>query len=449
MDQDVRAHGAAGDGTTLDHGAIQAAIDRCHADGGGTVSVPEGRYLCGAIRMRSNVRLFLAKGAALLAAQQPDLYPAIRTTPGGKRPGAARALLWAADAENVVVAGPGEINGQVTGRYIKPTSAPPFRAKLAFLRDCRDVRFEDMTFRNADSWTLHLLRCDTVVVRGIRILNDIEHINSDGIDPDGCTNVTIRDCHIVAGDDCIVIKSTQGDPCENVAVSNCVLSTKCAALKIGTEGIGDIRNVTFENCVITDTRMALALYQKDGSTYENIVFSNITIQAWGDFPIFVDVTPRDCRKPTKGVIRNLVFENIDIAAAGRCYVEGLPDRPIRNLVFRNVAWAVNGPCRVEGLVKPGGTSQRVSDPDRVNYAERPYHFIGVHVGDMTVDGFRLLDRRRGTAPDRGLFFLHGVERSRFRGVEPIDVPDDLPPVVTEACRDLTMCGPGLEPSPDD
>ena len=36
----VRDHGAKGDGVTLDTASIQAAVDACHRDGGGTVLVP-------------------------------------------------------------------------------------------------------------------------------------------------------------------------------------------------------------------------------------------------------------------------------------------------------------------------------------------------------------------------------------------------------------------------
>jgi len=42
---DVCDYGAVGDGQTLDTPAIQAAIDVCHQHGGGTVTIPAGRYV--------------------------------------------------------------------------------------------------------------------------------------------------------------------------------------------------------------------------------------------------------------------------------------------------------------------------------------------------------------------------------------------------------------------
>src|SRR5512147_2818097 len=43
----IRDFGAKGDGVTLDTGALQAAIDACHHDQGGTVLVPAGVFHIG------------------------------------------------------------------------------------------------------------------------------------------------------------------------------------------------------------------------------------------------------------------------------------------------------------------------------------------------------------------------------------------------------------------
>ena len=64
----VRDYGAKGDGKTLDHIAINKAIEAANADGGGQVVLSAGTYLCGSIRMKSNVDLHLTAGARILAA---------------------------------------------------------------------------------------------------------------------------------------------------------------------------------------------------------------------------------------------------------------------------------------------------------------------------------------------------------------------------------------------
>src|ERR1700722_13625649 len=51
----IRDFGAKGDGVTLDTAALQAAVDACTRDGGGTVVVPAGTFVIGTVELKSNV----------------------------------------------------------------------------------------------------------------------------------------------------------------------------------------------------------------------------------------------------------------------------------------------------------------------------------------------------------------------------------------------------------
>ena len=57
--------GAVGDGLTLNTKSIESAIDRIAANGGGTIVVPAGVFVSGAIFFKPGVRLHLEKGAVL------------------------------------------------------------------------------------------------------------------------------------------------------------------------------------------------------------------------------------------------------------------------------------------------------------------------------------------------------------------------------------------------
>src|SRR5574344_2861890 len=70
----ITDYGAAGDGETPDTAAIQRAIDCCSAHGGGSVEIPAGVFLTGTIALKSNVLLYLAHGARLLASRNPADY---------------------------------------------------------------------------------------------------------------------------------------------------------------------------------------------------------------------------------------------------------------------------------------------------------------------------------------------------------------------------------------
>ncbi len=80
---DVRAHGATGDGQTLDTAAINRASAAAAAAGGGTVRFPAGTYLSFSIRLKSNLTLHLDAGATLLAATPPTFLAIFHGGRGG------------------------------------------------------------------------------------------------------------------------------------------------------------------------------------------------------------------------------------------------------------------------------------------------------------------------------------------------------------------------------
>ena len=57
--------GAKSDGKTVNTKLIQEAIDKCSAEGGGTVIVPAGIYITGMIYLKDNVTFDLQKKALL------------------------------------------------------------------------------------------------------------------------------------------------------------------------------------------------------------------------------------------------------------------------------------------------------------------------------------------------------------------------------------------------
>src|SRR5258705_12224878 len=72
----VRDFGARGDGVTLDTAPIQAAIDACERDRGGTVLVPAGDFAVGTLELKSNVTLHLAAQGRLLGSAKGEHYKA-------------------------------------------------------------------------------------------------------------------------------------------------------------------------------------------------------------------------------------------------------------------------------------------------------------------------------------------------------------------------------------
>src|SRR5262249_10165107 len=65
---DVKDFGAPGAGLTNETPAINAAIAKCNAEGGGTVHFPAGKYLAASVHLKSNVRLLLDEKAVITGA---------------------------------------------------------------------------------------------------------------------------------------------------------------------------------------------------------------------------------------------------------------------------------------------------------------------------------------------------------------------------------------------
>ncbi len=350
-------HGAVPDGKTLCTDAIQRAVDLAHAADGGTIIVPAGQqFLTGTVTLKSNICLHLEPGSALLGSdQQADYKPVFVAGEYGS--GESAFLLYAKDSENISITGQGTIDARgrlfmdgywsPEGPYImKPK---PWRTRMIGFYGCRHLTFRDVTLRDAANWCLHLTGCDDVVIAGLRILNNLAIPNCDGIDPDHCTNVRISDCHIEAGDDCIVIKATKNGAAmgyqgsHNITVTNCTCISTSAALKIGTESHADFSNILFNNCVVRSSSRGLAIQLRDQGNVSNVIFSNCTVETrlfnerwWGRAePIYVTALPRHEGKPV-GRIRNVTFSNIICRSENGVFIAGSPDSPIENLTLDNV-----------------------------------------------------------------------------------------------------------------
>jgi hypothetical protein len=354
----VRDFGAAGDGRARDTRAVQAAVDACHAAGGGVAYCPPGDYLIGTVELKSNVDLHVGAGAVLRGSvDRADYRAADLGAAANPLNYGPEHLLFARGAQNVAITGPGTIDGQ--GDEFFGPRAPgethlslkgwrPFKL-IAFL-ECRNVRMEDVTVRNAPGWTIWPLGCEAVSFRGVKIFNNPWGPNTDGIDPDCCRGVTISDCHIEAGDDCIALKSDTAKlgremACEDVTVTNCTLVTTCCAVRIGYEGDGPIRNCTFSNLAMSRTRTGINMLVPrhaefgihHGPTIENIAFSNLVMDT--RCPIYLWIGD-DAARP--GGIRNVSIADAFATTERGCYIGGSRSIPIEGVRISNLRLEVRG-----------------------------------------------------------------------------------------------------------
>ncbi|NQT11989.1 MAG: hypothetical protein HQ582_04540, partial [Planctomycetes bacterium] len=257
----VRDFGARGDEKTNDAHSIQAAVDECHRQGGGIVTLPPGDYLSGMIRLRSHVTFRLENGATLWASPCEDDY--VRSAHVGRGVKVIYYLLVAEDQEHIALDGDGVIHGagrhDLLRRAGTSDTMPPFQIGTLFFQRCKHVSVRDLSFRYSACWTLHFLRCEEVFVDGASIVNNYFRTVTDGIDAVSCRDVHIANCHISTGDDCICLKSRDGYPCQHVVVSNCTLESIATAIKVGTESEGDFHDIRCSICTVRNSTVGVGV----------------------------------------------------------------------------------------------------------------------------------------------------------------------------------------------
>ena len=376
----ITDYGARSDGTKVT-AAFKAAFADAEKAGGGRVVVPAGRWVSGAIHLKSNCELHLAEGSEIVFTQNPEDYlPAVHTSWEGMECWNYSPLVYAYSCTNIAITGKGTLRGfdgeyedtlwkkwvpQDAGirdarlqLYIWGATGAPMaerqiwkkpnahtRPHLLQINRCKDVRLEDFKVRNSPFWTIHLYHSEDIVVRGLDVF--ARGTNSDGIDIEMTRDVLVEKCRFDQGDDGVVIKSGRNQdawrlnrPTENVVVRNCEIVNAHTVLGVGSEISGGVRNILMENCTAGDVHRVyyVKTNRRRGGFVENVVMRDVKAESasdaviavetdilyeWADFPDY------ELRKTR---IANLLVDNVVCRRArSRIRLLGDKEAPVKGM----------------------------------------------------------------------------------------------------------------------
>jgi alpha-L-rhamnosidase len=359
----ITEHGAVADGTTLNTKAIQATIDECAKNGGGTLVIPKGVFLSGALFLKPGVNVEIEQDAVLKGSQDINDYPKMMTRIEGHFEPWRTALLNGDKVDHLRITGKGTLDGNGAPFWKefydrrnadrKTTNLNVERPRLAFIQNSRDVKIDGITFNNSGFWNLHLYRDQQVAVDNCRFTAPHGPVpdhapSSDGIDVDSSQDVSIGNCFFSVGDDDIALKGSKGPfamqdkdspAVERIHIHDCVFEAGGGIMTCGSEAT-IVRDVTVEHCTTTGpTVLRLKLRPDTPQQYENISLNDITIE--GNV-VILSIAPwtqyfdLKGQAPPKSLIRNISITNVKGSGGSIGKVGGNPDTDFGDITLKNI-----------------------------------------------------------------------------------------------------------------
>lgn len=310
----IRAYGAKGDRSTLDTAAVQATIDACAGDGGGTVLVPAGDFIIGTVELKSNVTLHIAAGGTLLGSGDGKQYHAVDAIPlhGDTTLNDGNwALLFAVDAKNFSIEGPGTIDGQGAQFHSVVRGTPPpsglggnKRPYHVLIYKCENFSVRNISLLDCAYHSIRIIESQRIFLDSIYIHNRVNG-NNDGFHFISAEQVRLSNCTIKSGDDACAMFGS----CKYITIVNSYFSTRWSVFRFGG---GFAENISISNCVLHEVYGCPIKFQGDpGSHFENISFSNLVLSdVTGPISISIGgrLKPPDDKIPV--IVRNISFSNI-------------------------------------------------------------------------------------------------------------------------------------------
>ncbi len=446
----IRTFGAKGDKATMDTAAVQAAIDACAGDGGGTVLVPAGTFTIGTVQLKSNVTLHIAASGTLLGSGDGKQYHAVDAIPlhGDTTLNDGNwALLFAVDAKNVTIEGPGTIDGQGAQFHSPVRGTPPpsglggnKRPYHVLVYHCENFSVRNISMIDCAYHSIRIIESQRIWLDGIYIHNRVNG-NNDGFHFISAEQVRLSNCTVKSGDDACAMFGS----CKYITITNSYFSTRWSVFRFGG---GHPENIAISNCVLREVYGCPMKFQGDpGSEFRNISFSDLVLD---------DVTGPISISVGKGHRR----------ASDQPQPEVLPPVLVRDISFNNIHGNVttNPPHQLsEGILTVGSRPGEAHSAIVLNSVDdailENISFSNVHLtfgGGGTAEEAARRDVPKvfgeyfelGPIPAYGLYArnAHGITLQNVRFE--VSTPDLRPAVIFDHVEDAAIYGLNVQGNPE-
>jgi len=373
-------------------------LEKLRSNGGGTMLVPSGEWKCPSLNLTSHLTIYLEAGATIKADSHTD-WPLIdplsnygvgagpvsrtRNTVDGPR---WAPFLYGYNVTNLTIGGE---NGTIDGsgeywwRRVWLGTEQHTRPSLFECVHCDDIILEDTTFKNSGFWTIHPVLSRGIIARRLTVLGQqwslfppaLGSPNTDGFDPDSCSDVLLEDSYFAVDDDAVAIKAGWdcagwGTPSNNITIRNLTVWHGGGGISIGSEMSGGVSNVLIEDILLQH----------------------------GSYGLFIKTGGRDVTRG--GFVQNVTMRNVEIIGAQKSAVSILADygatnpycsepkrmpTHVRNITFMNVTsrGALNSSLMLVGSADAPTLDITLAN---VTFEQSPFkYYCGGSVSGVAVD----------------------------------------------------------------
>ncbi len=359
--------------TPPDTSRIQSALNTCSGSGHAVVLAPSGSdnaFLSGPLTVPGGVTLVIDAGATLYASRNPASYQVsgqatcgtVASSDNGCKPfitvsGSSAGIMGTQAAGG----SQGEINGRgdqdilgtsgtwwALAQTAKADGKKQNNPRLIEAHGVSSLTVYDVDLVNAPFFHLYFESGNGLTVWGVRIKTPATARNTDGIDPDSATNVTVNDSYVADGDDGIAIKTNSGTASSMTIENSHFYGTH--GISIGSQTQHGVSNILVENNTVsgsdssgnvsTDNNgIRIKTDSSEGGTVQTVTYQNTCVtgvsQAMEFNPFYS--SGNGSTTPYYTGIAVLGFKSVSSRSGAKSVFEGYNSSHLLGLTMENVS----------------------------------------------------------------------------------------------------------------